>query len=133
VTGFAVKFEILKNLENIKIKISKKTRVYFKIFGQNQIQKFERTRPTKFIEVQNIIKIMKKENRHRPVSVPSSMWWRERCKSVITSRIVRVPAFNVLRASSMAPAFPFPRCKLWFSLPSGDGASAWRPVPTAVS
>jgi hypothetical protein len=34
--------------------------VYFKIFWQNQIQKFKVTRPRKFIEVQNGVKITKK-------------------------------------------------------------------------
>jgi hypothetical protein len=35
----------------LKIKKSKKTRVHFKIFGQNRIKKFKVTRPTKFGEV----------------------------------------------------------------------------------
>jgi hypothetical protein len=42
-----VKFEIFKNLK----KKSKKTRVHFKIFGQNIIPKFKITHPTKFDEV----------------------------------------------------------------------------------
>jgi hypothetical protein len=35
----------------IEIKNSKKTRVHFKVFGQNRIQKLEVTRPTKFVQV----------------------------------------------------------------------------------
>ncbi len=35
--------EIFENLGNFEIKISKKTRVYFKIFGQNRIQKIKVT------------------------------------------------------------------------------------------
>jgi hypothetical protein len=34
-----VKFEILKKIKSFEIKNSKKTRVHFKIFGENQIQK----------------------------------------------------------------------------------------------
>jgi hypothetical protein len=34
--------------------------VYFKIFGQNRIKKIKITRPTKFIDMQNGVKIMKK-------------------------------------------------------------------------
>jgi hypothetical protein len=45
-----VKFELFKILKN-EIKKSKKTRVYFKIFGQNIIQKLETTCPTKSIKV----------------------------------------------------------------------------------
>jgi hypothetical protein len=50
-------------LKFFEIKNSKKTRVYFKIFGGTRIQKFETTRIAKFVEVQNVVKIMKKENR----------------------------------------------------------------------
>jgi hypothetical protein len=35
--------------------------VYFKIFGQNRIKKIKITRPTKFIDMQNGVKIMKKK------------------------------------------------------------------------
>jgi hypothetical protein len=47
-------------LKFFKIKNSKKTRVYFKIFGQNRIQKIEVTHPTKFDEVKIEGKIEKK-------------------------------------------------------------------------
>jgi hypothetical protein len=40
----------------LKQKILKKTRVHLKIFGQNKIEKFEVTCPTKFGEVQNGVK-----------------------------------------------------------------------------
>jgi hypothetical protein len=46
----------LESLENFEEKNSKKTRVYFKIFDQNQIQKFKATRPIKFMKVQNGVK-----------------------------------------------------------------------------
>jgi hypothetical protein len=49
-------FKILKIFE---IKILKETRVHFKIFGQNRIQKFEIARPTKLDEVKIIWKIRK--------------------------------------------------------------------------
>jgi hypothetical protein len=48
-----------KKNENKYIKISKKPRIYFKIFCQNIIKKFEVTRPTKFGEVKNVGKIKK--------------------------------------------------------------------------
>jgi hypothetical protein len=48
-------------MEIFEIKISKKTRVHFKIFGQNRIQKFEVTRPTKFDEVKNSVETKKKK------------------------------------------------------------------------
>jgi hypothetical protein len=56
---------------------SKKTRVHFKIFGQNRIQKFEVTQSAKFVEVQNVVKIMKNRksigfDKNRSVSVPFS-------------------------------------------------------------
>jgi hypothetical protein len=35
-------------MENFEIKIHKRTRADFKIFGKNRIQKFEVTHPTKF-------------------------------------------------------------------------------------
>jgi hypothetical protein len=50
----------LKFLKIKKVKKSKKIRVYFKIFGQNRIEKIEILHPTKFDEVQNGVKIMKK-------------------------------------------------------------------------
>jgi hypothetical protein len=57
-----VKFEIFKNLKTFEIKNYKKTRVYFKIFGQNRIQKHEVTHPTKFGEGERKGKPGKKEN-----------------------------------------------------------------------
>jgi hypothetical protein len=47
-------------MEIFEIKISKKTRVHFKIFGQNRIQKFKVTHPTKFDEVKNSVETKKK-------------------------------------------------------------------------
>jgi hypothetical protein len=55
----AVKFEFFKILK-IEIKKSKKTSVHFKIFGENKIQKFEETCPTKFSKMKNVGKIEKK-------------------------------------------------------------------------
>jgi hypothetical protein len=46
IKNWLVKFDFFKKLEN-----SKKTKVYFKIFDQNEIQKFKVTHPTKFIEM----------------------------------------------------------------------------------
>jgi hypothetical protein len=48
--------------EFLKYKILRKTRDYSKMLGQNQIQKFKVTHPTKFIEVKNGVKIIKKGN-----------------------------------------------------------------------
>jgi hypothetical protein len=45
-----VKFVFFKNFKIFEIKNSKKTRVDFKIFGENIIQKFEVTHPTKIRE-----------------------------------------------------------------------------------
>jgi hypothetical protein len=47
----SVKFKIFKILGHFELKNSTKTRVYFKNFGQNQIQKFKVMHPIKFIEV----------------------------------------------------------------------------------
>jgi hypothetical protein len=50
----------LKSKKN-EIKNSKKTRVHFKIFGQNIIQKFDVTHATKFSEVKNGVENRKKK------------------------------------------------------------------------
>jgi hypothetical protein len=52
-------------MKKFEIKISKKTRRNFKIFGQNRIQKFEVAHPTKIREGKTEGKLRKK--RKRPV------------------------------------------------------------------
>jgi hypothetical protein len=54
-----VPFEIFKNLKIFEIKNPKKTRLHFKIFCQNRIQKFVILRPTKFEEGAVGVKIEK--------------------------------------------------------------------------
>jgi hypothetical protein len=49
--NWPVQIEFFNNLKNFEIKDSKKTRVHFKIFGQNGIQKIKLTRSVKFAEV----------------------------------------------------------------------------------
>jgi hypothetical protein len=58
-----VKFEIFKKLRNIKIKNSKKLESISRFLIKTEFKKFKTSHPTKFVEVQNIVKIMKKENR----------------------------------------------------------------------
>jgi hypothetical protein len=60
--------EIFENLGNFEIKISKKTRVYFKIFGQNQFQKFKVLHSRQFMEVKNHEKLVLSYNLtpHKP-------------------------------------------------------------------
>jgi hypothetical protein len=49
--NWPVQIEFFNNLKNFEIKNSKKTRVHFKIFGRNGIQKIKLTRSVKFAEV----------------------------------------------------------------------------------
>jgi hypothetical protein len=55
-----VKFEIFKKLRNIKIKNSKKLESISRFLIKTEFKKFKTSHPTKFVEVQNIVKIMKK-------------------------------------------------------------------------
>jgi hypothetical protein len=54
-------FEIFEILKKIEIKNPKKTSVYFKIFGQTRIKKFEIFCPKKFMTRLKAVKIQKKQ------------------------------------------------------------------------
>jgi hypothetical protein len=58
-------------LQKNEIKNSKKTRVHFKIFGQNRIQKFKVMCPRRFGEVKNDVKIERKK-KEKPRGFPKN-------------------------------------------------------------